>query len=249
MNYKNISKNEAQLLNKIEKNKLTTFGTKELKTITGWEKTKINNLIHTLTKKNIITKIKRNHLTLTKNLPHKSHEIATEIIKPSYVSLWTALSYYGFTEQQTKTIQLISTKQKKDIKKEAINIEVTTLKPDRFYGYRKNNFPIAEKEKALIDSLFKPDKVGGLQEYTKCLTNAWSQIEEKRFIEYLIKFNNKSMTSRAGYLIEETGLETKNINTLQKNKSQTHVKLNPNKPKKKKYNNRWNININEDIKK
>ncbi|OQX19370.1 MAG: hypothetical protein BWK75_05745 [Candidatus Altiarchaeales archaeon A3] len=67
----------------------------------------------------------------------------------------------------------------------------------------------------------------------------------KKFINYLIIFGNKSMISRAGYLLEEFGT---NSEILQKYKSKTYIKLNPEKENFGEYNKRWNIIINEKIK-
>lgn len=248
MSYKNISKNEAELLNSIEEVGLITFGVPKLRNLTGWKTSKINNVLQSLSDKGVIDKIKKNNYVLSENLKEKSYKIATELVNPSYVSHWSALSYYGFTDQQVETIQLVTTKQFKDIEHQSISIEMTTLNSDRFYGYRKNDFSIAEKEKALIDSLYMLDKVGGFDEFTKCLENAWNELDKEMFVDYLIKFNNKSMISRAGYLIDKLDLSFDSWNKLRENMSMTYVKLVPGKPRKKNYNNRWNIIVNEEVK-
>jgi len=247
MSYKNTSNKEAELLNRIDEAGLTVFGVSELKALMSWKTTRINNLLQSLSKKNIIEKVKKNNYVLREVLKGRAYEVATELVKPSYVSHWTALSYYGFTDQQVETVQLVTTKQTKDIDHTSIRIETTTCNSQRLYGYRKNGFSIAEKEKALIDSLYMLDKVGGPKEFIKCLTNAWDELNEEKFVDYLIRFNNKSMISRAGYLIDKLGLPFDSFNELQKNISKSYVKLISNKPKKKNYNNEWNIIVNEEV--
>ena len=244
--YKGISGNELHLLNQMKTNKQTVYGVEELHKLTSWNKNRIHNTLHTLKQKKILTRIKRNKYTQTRELNQKIFEIATATIQPSYISHWTALSHYGFTTQQIKTIQLISTKQQTEIKLNNHTIETTTIKPQRYYGYRRmNNYVIADKEKALVDSLHQPEKCGGLNEYTHCLKNALKEINKKKLINYLIKYKNKSMNSRAGYLLEE--LEV-NACDLQKHKSKSYVKLNPKKAATNKYNKRWGIIINQKIK-
>lgn len=247
MSYKNVSKNEAELLNRIEDTGLKVFGTSELRRLMEWKNTKINNVLQSLMKKGIIDKIKKNNYVLSEDLKEKAYEVATELVNPSYLSHWSALSYYGFTDQQVGTVQLVTTKQTKDINHPLIRIEATTLNRERFYGYSKNGFSIAEKEKALVDSLYMLDKVGGLDEFTKCLENAWNELDENRFVRYLIRFNNRSMVSRAGYLIDKLDLPFDSWSELRKNTSRSYIKLVSGKPKRKNYSSKWNVIVNDEV--
>jgi len=248
-NYKPISKNESYLLSLIKKHDFTVFGIKEIYSLSGWDKNRIHNTIFSLKKKEVLTRIKRDAYTLTEHLNENIFKIATEVVIPAYISFWTALSYYGFTEQQVRTIQLVSTKQTKKLRINSHNIQIITFQPWKFYGYiRINGFAIAEKEKALIDSLFQQDRCGGLDEYAKCLVNAWTEINKKIFIRYLKKFHDKSLISRMGYLVEYLGLDHAYIlETLVKEKSLSPVKLNPKKQKSGNYDSKWNVLINEKI--
>ena len=246
--YKGISKNEQFLLSLIKEKKLIVFGVRELKRLTKWKKTTIHNTLFSLTKKSLLIKIKRDNYILKEILEEKPFEIATELITPSYISFWTALSFYGFTEQQVKVIQLVSPIQENNLKFDLKSVEVTTLKPERFFGYKKEDgYAIAEKEKALIDSLYQLDKCGGLDEFVKCLKDSWKEINKKKFINYLVRFNNKSMVSRAGYLIEELKLKGIKLRTLKKYKSNSFIKLNPQRKKANRYNKKWKIIVNQEI--
>lgn len=247
MKYKSISGNEAQLLALAQDNGLTVFKPKDIEHLSRWSKTRIRNTLYTLKKKKLITSIKRNHYTPETELRQNPYRVVTEAVKPSYISYWTALSHYGYTEQQVKAIQLVSTQQEKPMKLGPHTIEVTTLKPSRFYGYtRTDNYAIAEKEKTLVDSLHKPGNCGGLDEYIKCLTNAWKEVNKDKLTRYFIRFRNKSLNSRIGYLIEE--LRLGDARKLLKHKSKGYVKLDPTQDKTSEYSRRWRINVNHEIK-
>lgn len=247
--YKGISKNELCILSLIKERGLIIWGVMEIKKLTNWRKTRIYNTLFSLTKKNLLLKIKRNNYVLTEILEEKTFEITTELISPSYISFWTALSFYGFSEQQVKVIQLVSPTQEKNLKFDSKCIEVTTLNPELFFGYKKvDGYAIAEKEKALIDSLYQLDKCGGLDEFIKCLKNSWKEINKRKFINYLIRFNNRSLVSRAGYLIEELKLKGIKLGRLEGYKSQSFVKLNPKKKRTSQYHKKWKIIINQEIK-
>ena len=243
MKYNSISVNEHWILHQIKGKKLTVFGARELKQLTGWSETRIHNTLHTLKRKKLIIWLKRNEYTTPEALAERPYAVATQTIKPSYISHWTALSHHGFTEQQPQIIQVVTPKQQK---KADMNMEVTTTKPLRFYGYeRMKDFVMSEKEKTLVDALHQPGKCGGLDEVIKCLENAWGQINKKKFMDYTLRFKNKSLNSRTGYLMEKLGL-SKAPNRLLKERSKAYVKLDAGKPKTREYDKRWRININHD---
>ncbi|MFW6025174.1 MAG: type IV toxin-antitoxin system AbiEi family antitoxin domain-containing protein [Candidatus Woesearchaeota archaeon] len=234
-----LSKSELSLINEIKENELITFSTNDLKRLLNWDKTKVNNILSQLKKKNQIINIKRDTYCL-KNVNTK-FEIATEVINPSYISFWTALNYYGITDQQVNKIQLITTRQFKDIEK--FNISITKFKPYRFFGYKKvDNFNIAELEKCLIDSLAYPNKSGGFKEVVNFTKNSWKQINKKKFLSYLKKYNNKSLNARMGYILKKLNLAQIKIPL-----PTTYVKLNKDNKITNKKNKEWRIIINDDI--
>ncbi len=246
-NYKTISKNESYLLERIRSEGLLTFNVDEVEALTNWDKTRIHNTFSTLLKKGHIIRIKRGIYTLEENFFDKTFEVITDTVKPSYISFWTALSFYGFTEQQVNAIQLVSTKQYSDFKVEGRGIQISTFKPRRFYGYvNREGMIIAEKEKSLIDSLFMLDKCGGFEEYIKCIKNAYGELDKNKFKDYLFKFNNKSIVSRIGYILERLDLaEESMLNELKSKKSKSYVLLDPKGDRIKEHNSLWNIKVNK----
>jgi predicted transcriptional regulator of viral defense system len=248
MNYTGTSANEAFLLSLVKKRNLPVFGVREIVYLSGWDRSRTYNTLASLVRKGVITRIKRDGYALTEGLGENIFRIGTELVKPSYISFWTALSYYGFTEQQVKKIQLVSTKQFGALAAGDFGLEIVTLKASRFYGYRKTEgFVIAEPEKALIDSLFRPDMCGGLDEFAKCLKNAWPGLDQKKLVEYAIRFGNKSVVSRAGHLIEGLGLETGELERLLAARSSSFVSLDPEAARIGEYDKKWRVIVNREI--
>lgn len=175
--------------------------------------------------------------------------IATNIIVPSYISYWSVLNYYGFTEQAPRFVLVATTKQKKDMHFENYIFKYVQIKRDKLYGYKKeliDEFPtfIAEPEKAIIDSIDLLNYAGGIKEISKIIDNALDSIDKRKLVEYAIRFPSKSMISRLGYLFNMKGIELKG---LQKFKSKSFVLLNPKKKKSRKWNKKWNVNVNEEL--
>lgn len=242
--YRNISKQEAALLGAA--GPLLVFSLSDIKKLTGWEKNSISNVLFSLKKKKIVLAPKKDHYVLAEKVPAHLYSIAVLLTSPSYVSFWSACSYYGFTEQQLSAIQVASVKQHPKLKIAGHAIETTTLQPKKWFGYRKiEGFAIAEVEKLLIDCLHQPDKAGGIPELRKILAKAWSQTEQNKFYAYLKKFENRSIFARAGFLLEELKLANHKEKLFQKNLPLSYVRLNPSKQPVKKYNHKWRIIIND----
>ncbi|MDO9537328.1 MAG: type IV toxin-antitoxin system AbiEi family antitoxin [Thermoplasmata archaeon] len=242
--YNNISRNESVMLGLIEESDMPVFDVDDVRALTKWEGSRMHNTLHSLENKNLITRIRRGQYTLTDWVNERLFEIATETVKPSYISFWTALAYYGFTEQQPVAVQIVSVSQSKQFRIGHHLVEQTTWRPNRFYGYRKEGrFVIAEKEKTLVDSLYQPEKCGGLDEYAKCLRNSWDQLDKQLFLEYILRFENRSMVSRFGYLIETLDLDGMN-GVLEKHAAAGYVKLDSRGTDNTTYNHKWKVMVN-----
>lgn len=246
--YTGISANENFLLSAVKNRNLAVFGVKEISSLCGWDKNRTYNTLFSLERKGIITRVRRNNYAITSELAANAFMIATDVIKPSYISFWTALSHYGFTEQQVMAIQLVSTRQAPAFLAGQFKFEVVKFKPSRFYGYKKaEGFVIAEPEKALVDSLARLDLCGGIGEFAKCLRNAWPSIDKSKLADYLLRFENKSVVSRAGHLIEHMKLKFDYADMLLKSRSPGFVPLDPKGKKASDYGKKWNIIVNYEV--
>ncbi|MFN3694200.1 MAG: hypothetical protein ACK4UV_04250 [Ignavibacterium sp.] len=83
-------------------------------------------------------------------------QIANFIEVPSYISLTTALSYYGITTQQSQNvIESVSLKRTKTLTVKNIEFRFFKVKQSLYSGFiRTDNFFIAEPEKALADAVY-----------------------------------------------------------------------------------------------
>jgi len=238
-----ISKTEYLLLERIKNEKLTVFTPKELAYLLSWKKQRVQNILQQLKNKKIVSNVKRNIYIITETIDEHIFQLAVETVSPSYISFWSALSYYGFTEQQPRVIQVVTPKQYKTIAINNYKIVPTQFKKERFFGYKKiNHFTIAEKEKGIIDSLAYPEKAGGFHEVIKCLKNAWDKLNKKTFLDYLLKFNNSALNAKVGYVLEEL-----NLKSIKVPLPNTYVKLNNEKPINQLKNKKWHIIINDNM--
>ena len=75
---------------------------------------------------------------------------------PGYVSYWSALHSYGFTEQVPLTVYVATTRKKAPVAYAGQRFRFVTVQPRQFFGYRREQVGglpvlIADEAKALID--------------------------------------------------------------------------------------------------
>ena len=245
--------NTSYIMNFLFDNDIFYFQPKQLSIMLKIDIKTAYDIIQRLKNKDVIKEIENGKYLVTgydkKRMLSNPFYLATHIVVPSYVSYSTILNYYGYTEQVPKFIFCATTKQKKEMHFENYMFKYIQIKKDKLYGYKKefiNEFPafIAEPEKALIDSIDLPNFAGGIKEISNMIKEALDSIDKDKLVEYAIRFPNKSMISRLGYLFEINGIKLKE---LQKFKSKSFVLLNSKKKKSSNWDKKWKININEEV--
>ncbi|MBQ7448492.1 MAG: hypothetical protein IJS73_01670, partial [Paludibacteraceae bacterium] len=94
------------------------------------------------------------------NQPDFARYIANKIYSPSYISLHTALSFYGIIPEAVVEITSITTRKTAKFDNAFASYSYQTIKPDVFWGYepKKNKdnktYLLATPEKAIIDLLY-----------------------------------------------------------------------------------------------
>jgi len=136
------------------------------------------------------------------------YEIASNILFPSYVSLYAAMQYYELIDQNIIRYSVIALKRHKPIiLGNGSSIEFITVKSDMMFGYtNKNNVYIASPEKLFIDCLYL-DKVPFSElKNTLEVANADGLIDSKLIIEYAIRTGSSTLVNKLGFLLESAGI-------------------------------------------
>ena len=139
-----LSKLEDKAYGELKRNGLEIFRIRDLCLILNINKTKAYNLIKSLRKKNAIEKFAKGVFSLKGT---DEFVVAVNLNWPSYISFWSALNYYGLSDQNPKKIFLATTKYSREIK----NFKYITISKNRFFGYTLvGKINIAEKEKVAV---------------------------------------------------------------------------------------------------
>lgn len=119
--------------------------------------------------------------------------IANYIYQPSYVSLESALSFYGIITGFSYKLFSITTKKSRAFNFDKKEFQYSQIDQNLFWGYeKKERFLIADKEKAMLDYIYFSLK--GLR------TLDWeefdlTEINKQKLIAYARRYKNKRLLS------------------------------------------------------
>jgi predicted transcriptional regulator of viral defense system len=167
--------------------------------------------------------------------------IASHLVTPAYVSYWSALHYYGFTEQVPLTTFVATTKKKRPVSFRGFRFRFVRIKPHKFFGYRREmlgDLPVvvADEARAIVDSLALPHYAGGIAEVAKALRAALETVDVPTLVGYANRMEDKSLGSRLGYLLETLGYPAEGLIS-----SISPIKLDPGRPRTGRMDSRWQV--------
>lgn len=119
-------------------------------------------------------------------------KIANFLYQPSYISLESALSFYGIITGFSYKITSITVKKSRTFTVNQKEYLYSHINQNFFWGYeKKEDFLIAEKEKALLDLIYFYSK--GLRGFNSDELDV-SEIDKQKLIDYAGKFNKKLLS-------------------------------------------------------
>jgi predicted transcriptional regulator of viral defense system len=209
-----------------------------------------------------IRRIKRGRFAIIplssgENRTPQLHEfiIAMELVSPAAIAYWSALNHHGMTEQLPRTVFVATNHpvRRPPVEVLGVNYKVISLRPEKFFGVVKDwidemPFMVTDREKTIIDGLDLPQHVGGVAEVAKVLSIGWTQLNESKLRKFAVKIGNSAVAKRLGFLMETLGLG--NVEALRKvvTLAPGFSSLDPALPRHGKYNRRWGLLINVEIK-
>lgn len=226
---------KIQLLRQLERYPL--FTENDVAKIVNKNAGYVRKLLYRMQKEQLIERIERGKYTL--------HDdpliVASYLLAPSYLSLWTALRYYNLMQQQPHKMFVVSAIPKKPLLFHDTEIVFKTSK--RMFGYKKERYAdfdifMAEPEKAIVDALlFKIP----LSYIVEALDN--NKLHLEKIAEYAKKTGNISLMKRVGYVLEK---KKRRIYKLYP-KDNNYILLDPLGKRNGKKDLRWKLIINCEI--
>jgi len=221
-----------------ETKRYPTFDLATFSSILNKEHTYARVYLHRLKERKLIYQLQRDVYT-SQDDPFR---VASRIIWPSYISLWSALRYHNLTEQNPHAIFVVTPRKKRkttiDFKNTPIIFKY--LKPRYFFGYSKeylNGFDIfiAEPEKAIIDAVLL--KTISLSEIFSILKDNKTTLKSEKLISLVKQTENICLNKRIGWILEQIGTPIHQKISINK----TYIRLDYTKPGSGRKNKRWHV--------
>jgi predicted transcriptional regulator of viral defense system len=252
----NRSTKKSLLLSKLEKSGIEIFSLSQVTSMLNISPAAASKVVHELSVEGRLRRIQKSTYIVvptgykpeTYTLP--ATLIASALIKPYYLSYWTALHFYGWTEQPSRTVFVATTKLKKPVTVSGVTFKFVNLRPQRFFGYTSSNLDgrkviIADPEKTIVDSLDQPRYCGEIVEVTKGLWNGRRDFDFDKMRRYALRMENRAIVKRLGYLMEKLDIGTGHFReSLKAAKSSGYAPLDTGVRGKGTYNNDWNLFVN-----
>jgi len=241
-----LGRMELTLLFTLEKEEKSVFKIEDARRILKSSPASVKNVLYRLRNKRRVEEIERGKYLL---IPAKSgiegkwaetpFLIASELVQPYYIGFWSALNYWGMTEQVPNVTYIITTKRKKrkELRYGPINFEFITLSKKRFFGITEEKiegrtFNISSKEKTVVDCLLYPQYCGGIDEVIKGIWEVQSELDFEKVLGYSKKVDVNVVTRRIGYILEMLGIKTEMTEKIAKANPKGFMWLDPIGPKK-----------------
>jgi len=258
-NDRTLGKTGSDLLTEMTRQRKRIFTFEDAAKAYGSSGQSLRGLLSTLVKRGWLQRVEKGKYLI---LPFEAgrerewteHEfiIASYLIQPYYIGFRSALNYYGYTEQVSRTVFIVSIRRKlkSSLEISGVTYRFVSLSERKFFGVRQVSVDgyqvnISEPEKTIVDCLDHLRYCGGISEVAKALWYGRDELDFVKMAEYSRRNRNRAASQRLGYLIEILGLKTeKAVDILLESISNRYAPLDSLSQSKGKYIDRWKVIVN-----
>lgn len=137
-------------------------------------------------------------------------KISNSLIRPSYISLQTALSFHGLIPEGVYSFTAVTTRKTTNYETGYGNFIYRTLKPQLYFGYhvdRANGLPVlmAEPEKAILDFLYLSATLNTVKDMEALRINSETFetiVNRQKLLSYAVCFESATLNRRLKLLIK-----------------------------------------------
>lgn len=182
---------------------------------------------------------------------YTEHEfiIGTSLVEEGYISYWSALDHFGWTEQTPMTVFIATPKQKQDREIHGVQYKFVTITDEKYFGFEQypiesHRVPIAVPEKVLVDCADHPEYCGGIRELAKALYNARSELDYDQLVEFLERQGNGAAIKRLVFLADTLRIDLPDRRWLESQFTTGYSKLDPTIDRDGHHDSQYNLKVN-----
>lgn len=212
----------------------------------NWDLQQTKNLVVKLVRNGWLIRIKKG-LYVISDLSNRGflslspYVVANLLVKESYVSFESALSYHGMFDQLTNKVISVSTSKYKDVMLNNIEYDFLNVKDQFFFGWQEvvvdnQSVRIAYVEKALVDMIHFHRSKYSVDLVIEKLKEHQDDLDMKRLNEYIGKMSTVTIKT-FGLIFDFLGIDSDKLYKLVKENNTTLKML----PDDTKFNAKWRL--------
>jgi len=259
LNIRTLGDKGSSLLTELSRQGKRLFTFEDAAKVYGSSDGRLRKLMFTLVKRRWLQRIEKGKYLI---LPFEAgregewteHEfvIAAHLIEPYYIGFRSALNYYGYTEQVSRTVFIVSTRRKlkPTLEISGVTYRFVCLNKSKFFGATQvlidgNPVNISEREKTIVDCLDLPKYSGGVVEVAKAISFGRDELDFPKMSEYARRNGNNAVSKRLGYLLEKLDIKAdKAISILRENLGNSYALLDTLADSQGQHIQRWRVIVN-----
>ena len=182
-----------------------------------WEKDFDRNNLTRWCRKGLLLKLRNQYYAFPefRQEPDSARYVANRIYMPSYISLHSALCFYGMIPEEVVQLTSVTTLKTAKFENAFGTFHYQNVKNSLYFGFEVltmrdgHTFLLATPEKALLDLLYLYPFYKTVQDMEELRLDEYFMQEEldtKRLSEYLSRFGKKALAKRVNLLLKVYGL-------------------------------------------
>lgn len=255
-----IGKKESFLISSLAREDKNIFTIEDVRAIIGAAAKKV---VYNLKKKKWILPLKRGLYVIVPldigvrgadSFVMHNFVIGSKLVEPYYISYWSALNYYGFSDQIPSATFVATTMAMKNVEILDSNYIFIQLSKKKFFGaveieLDNEKINISDKNKTIADCLDHPEYCGGIDEIARSLYFSINEIDLEEVKQIALKMGNLTILKRLGYILDASGILKDYEDIFDSVElSKGYSLLDPLLPVSGSHNQRWGLLINTKIK-
>lgn len=212
---RSLSTLEAKLILQLEWNKQPVVTIEQAQTILDVSYDHARQLLHRLARAKWLAPIRAGRYEL---IPAERGTYAfsdpnplfvgSHLVAPYYFSYGTAAYFHALSTQASATVYLATTQRKtRSVTVREKEYRIINQPKHQFFGQADveafgSPVTMADAEKAVLDSLDRPQYAGGIPEVAAMLKNGQGRLDWAKLADYAVRFRSQALIQRLGYLVD-----------------------------------------------
>lgn len=199
------------------RNKMYDLACFSIDQVYAWQPDFDRNNLSRWTKRGLLIRLRQGYFTFPeyKGKRDYNYYFANRIYRPSYISLHTALAFYGMIPESVIQITSVTSLKTASFKNELSEYSYNSVNENLMFGYElkpieeERSLQFASPEKALLDLLYLYPAYRTEKDITDLRLDIdflHEDLNKLLLLEYTSRFNNKALEQRVKLLLNISGL-------------------------------------------